>query len=95
MSPHPTCPDPKLGLPATDIMLPPAGHEQDARVLQQQLGQLVSEQQEAMKFIRENPSEQGPAPQSSSAEAELEQVHWKWDILRPVSLSAVTTDMAL
>ena len=82
-------------LPVTDIVPPPADHEQDARVLQQQLGQLVSEQQEAMKFIRENPTEQGPAPQSSSAEAELEQVHWKWDILRPVNLSPLTADMPL
>ena len=64
-------------------------------MLQQQLGQLVSEQQEAMKFIRENPSEQGPAPPSSSLGAELEQVHWKWDILRPVNLSPLTADMPL
>ena len=64
-------------------------------MLQQQLGQLVSEQQEAMKFIRVTPSEQGPVPESSSAEAELEQVHWKWDILRPVSLSPLTADMPL
>ena len=61
-------------------------------MLQQQLGHLVSEQQEAMKFIRENPSEQGPASQSSSVEAELQQVHWKWDILRPVSLSLLTAE---
>ena len=73
-----------------------AGHEADARVLQQQLSNLVSEQQAAQQYMIDNP----PPPVLSHQVQQVQQkpdgqaaagpsnVDWKWDILRPVSLPA-------
>lgn len=71
-----------------------AGHEADARVLQQQLSVLLAEQQAAQQYINDNPppensshehhqhQKQGPAAKQSTVDV----VDWKWDILRPVAL---------
>ena len=70
-----------------------AGHEADARVLQQQLSGLVTEQQAAQQYINDNPPPvvQLHQHQQTSGKQEGQQaasVDWKWDILRPVSLPA-------
>ena len=74
-----------------------AGHEADARVLQQQLSVLLAEQQAAQQYINDNPppensshehhqhQKQGPAAKPSMV-ATIDAVDWKWDILRPVAL---------
>lgn len=70
-----------------------AGHEADARVLQQQLSSLVLEQQAAQQFITDNPPPAVTAPQHQQVgkqdgpkAAASTTEDWKWDILRPVSL---------
>ncbi len=77
------------------VMLCNIGHEADARVLQQQLSGLVTEQQAAQQFITDNPppevSTQEKQQQRHTQNATAKQgatsvVDWKWDILRPVML---------
>jgi len=69
-----------------------AGHEADARVLQQQLSSLVTEQQFAQQYINENPAPEIPAHQqhqkhdATAKQGPSSTVDWKWDILRPVNL---------
>ena len=72
-----------------------AGHEADARVLQQQLSNLVVEQQAAQQFITDNPppavtlhQHQQTGKQEGQKAVGSVSVDWKWDILRPVSLPA-------
>lgn len=74
-----------------------AGHEADARLLQQQLSNLVSEQQAAQQYIIDNPpppvlpQHQGQqSPQLDGQTPSGLNIDWKWDILRPVSLPADT-----
>ena len=72
------------------------GHEADARVLQQQLSHLVTEQQAAQQFINDNPpppvpshhDQQGQPKPGGPVSGGPSIVDWKWDILRPVSLPA-------
>lgn len=72
-----------------------SGHEQDARVLQQQWAALVTEQHAAAQYVLDNLPVQAdqsqPAGQQQQQKqqmqhathvAALEQVHWKFDILR-------------
>lgn len=67
------------------------GHESDARVLQQQLSKLVSQQQEAQQYVKDNPPPEIPAhEQQQSAKLSTSPnttVDWKWDILRPVNIA--------
>lgn len=68
------------------------GHEGDARVLQQQLSSLMSSQQEAQQYVKDNPPPAVPQheqPQAKPATApQRADVDWKWDILRPVNLTS-------
>ncbi|KAL3149903.1 hypothetical protein ABBQ38_013268 [Trebouxia sp. C0009 RCD-2024] len=72
------------------------GHEADARVLQQQLSNLVSEQQAAQQYVTDNPPppipphhiQQGQQPDGQAPAGPS--IDWKWDILRPVSLPTDT-----
>lgn len=71
-----------------------AGHEADARVLQQQLSSLVTEQQAAQQYISDNPpppvplhqDQQGQQKAGGQVPAGPSIVDWKWDILRPVTI---------
>lgn len=70
------------------------GHESDARVLQQQLSLLLTEQQAAQQYISDNPPPEPPShlqhhqnSQATRTQACPDAVDWKWDILRPASLS--------
>ncbi|KAK9808650.1 hypothetical protein WJX72_001296 [[Myrmecia] bisecta] len=65
------------------------GHEQDARILQQQLSELINRQRAAAAYVTENPP---PAiHQHQQALTKFKQTdanpdegsQWKWDILRP------------
>ena len=75
-----------------DVALICAGHEADARILQQQLSGLVTEQQAAQQYITDNPPPEIHHDQQKSTETDhfsSKAVDWKWDILRPVDLPAI------
>ena len=74
-----------------------AGHEADARVLQQQLSSLVTEQQAAQQYMTDNPppdmavhqgQHQHQNRDAAAKQGAVGAVDWKWDILRPVNLPA-------
>ena len=63
------------------------GHEEDARTLQLAVGDLVDAAAEACAHVAAHPPAVGAgrdAPVGGGAPESGADVHWKWDILRPV-----------